>query len=39
MIDKKYTKFEEECESNNGVVVMDGRGGNLCVKKTVVIQI
>jgi len=37
--DKRSEKFYAECESNNGVVVIDGRGNLMCIKKTAVIDI
>lgn len=37
--DKTRGKFYAECESNNGVVIMTGRGEGICIKKTAVIDL
>lgn len=37
--DKMRGKFYVECESNNGVVIMTGRGEGICIKKTSIVEI
>lgn len=37
--DKTRGRFYTECESNNGVVIMTGRGEGICIKKTAVIDL
>lgn len=37
--DNKNKKFYADCESNNGVVIINGHFDYMCIKKTAVIDI